>query len=44
MTTTSFEPNSLLVFGVGIALYFFSSSEPKRQELPGVLKLELLSL
>ena len=35
--TTSFVPNSLLVVAVGLALHFFSSSEPKRQLLPGVL-------
>ena len=36
MTTTSLGPNSLLVFGVGLALHFFSKSEPKRQELSGI--------
>ena len=37
MTTTSLDPNSLLVFGVGLALHVFSKSEPKRQELSGIL-------
>ena len=36
VTTTSFVPNSALVVGVGFALHFFSSSEPKRQDLAGV--------
>ena len=36
VTATSLGPNSLLVFGVGLALHFFSKSEPKRQEPPGI--------
>ena len=36
VTTNSPGPNSLLVFGVGLALHFLSRSEPKRQETPRI--------